>query len=235
MSLTGTTRTLKDVVDHLKSKGFNPHTVIDVGVAWGTEELYYGFPDAYFHLVEPLEYFREQIDKWLLTIRGEAHFFAAGAEDSVKLLSIKKDELSLAGSSLVFNTVSSVDASNSDRIEQEIIVKRLDDILKDHSIKAPCLLKVDAQGYDFTILKNCPLTLSQTEVVIVEANVFPFYKSHSGAPSNQLLDIVHFMSSFGFTLFDIFDPLYRPGDGALAQVDLLFCKEGSKILQNTDW
>lgn len=42
---------------HLKSLGFDPKTVIDVGVAWGTPPLYEAFPRAYLFLFEALPMF----------------------------------------------------------------------------------------------------------------------------------------------------------------------------------
>src|SRR5689334_20202559 len=36
----------------LKRRGFQPRTVFDVGVAFGTFELYRAFPDAFYYLVD---------------------------------------------------------------------------------------------------------------------------------------------------------------------------------------
>jgi Methyltransferase FkbM domain len=37
----------------LERYGFRPNTVFDIGVAYGTYELYRAFPDAYYHLIDP--------------------------------------------------------------------------------------------------------------------------------------------------------------------------------------
>ena len=42
------------VIDQFIKLGFQPGTVIDVGVAYGTFELYEKFPETNFLLVEPL-------------------------------------------------------------------------------------------------------------------------------------------------------------------------------------
>lgn len=47
--------------EHIKSLGFNPKTVIDVGVATGTPPLYEAFPDAYFVLFEPTAEFEPNL------------------------------------------------------------------------------------------------------------------------------------------------------------------------------
>ena len=46
--------TMTETLQHISSLGFKPATVIDVGVAYGTHELYKGFPKARHLLIEPL-------------------------------------------------------------------------------------------------------------------------------------------------------------------------------------
>ena len=51
------TRNFAEFFSHLKKLQFIPGTVIDVGVAWGTPDLYEAFPASKFYLVEPLKEF----------------------------------------------------------------------------------------------------------------------------------------------------------------------------------
>ena len=37
----------------LKTQGFQPKTVFDIGVAGGTPDLYAAFPNAFYYLVDP--------------------------------------------------------------------------------------------------------------------------------------------------------------------------------------
>jgi len=48
---------MEDVLNHMRGQGFIPQSVIDVGVANGTKDLYEAFPNAQFVLVEPLREF----------------------------------------------------------------------------------------------------------------------------------------------------------------------------------
>jgi len=48
------TRNFAEFFSHLKKLQFAPGTVIDVGVAYGTPDLYEAFPTSKFYLVEPL-------------------------------------------------------------------------------------------------------------------------------------------------------------------------------------
>ncbi len=50
----GPRRSLAEVLAHARARGLRPGTLIDVGVAHGTPELYAAFPDARLLLVEPL-------------------------------------------------------------------------------------------------------------------------------------------------------------------------------------
>ena len=56
-------RTLAEVLDHVSRLGFRPQTVIDVGVADGTFELYRAFPNAKHLLIEPLEEFKPALER----------------------------------------------------------------------------------------------------------------------------------------------------------------------------
>jgi hypothetical protein len=56
--------------------------------------------------------------------------------------------------------------------------------------------------------------------VLLEVSLFQFFR---GGP--QLHDIVAAMKARGFVAYDICGQGYRPLDGALAQVDMVFVKE----------
>ena len=58
----------------LKDNGFNPYTIIDVGVAKGTPDLYDVFPDSFFYLIEPLKEFESDLIKILRTLKLENIF-----------------------------------------------------------------------------------------------------------------------------------------------------------------
>ena len=55
---------------YIRRLGFRPQTIIDVGVAHGTPQLYAAFPDAQLILVEPLSEYFEGIARLLDRRRG---------------------------------------------------------------------------------------------------------------------------------------------------------------------
>src|SRR5262245_12011070 len=65
----------------LQHYGFRPRTVFDIGVAYGTYDLYRAFPDAYYHLIDPT---RESLHYMRLLerqLRCQIHHMALGEHD----------------------------------------------------------------------------------------------------------------------------------------------------------
>lgn len=72
------TPTFSDFFEHLKKMGFEARTVIDVGVAYGTPQIYRAFPGADYVLVEPLEEFRPILESLKRTLKAHCVPAAAG-------------------------------------------------------------------------------------------------------------------------------------------------------------
>src|SRR3712207_2931059 len=75
---SGARRTGDEVLAHGKGRGFAPATVIEVGEAYGTPELYSAFPDARCLLVDPLEEYAEAIGQVTARLR-DAEWVRAAA------------------------------------------------------------------------------------------------------------------------------------------------------------
>ena len=86
----------------------------------------------------------------------------------------------------------------------------------------PYLIKLDTHGYELPILAGSQATLAQTEALIVECYNFDIAPEARRFPA-----FCQHMESLGFRCLDLWDPLYRPGDGALWQFDLLFVRTAS--------
>src|SRR5512134_1272129 len=61
--LDRTRNSLRGSLKHIKRLGFEPRTVLDVGAAAGTPELYNAFPKARHILIEPLEENRPRLEE----------------------------------------------------------------------------------------------------------------------------------------------------------------------------
>ncbi len=74
------------------------------------------------------------------------------------------------------------------------------------------------------MLKGSIETLEETECAIVETVFF-------GDDANNFYRVVEFMQTRGFVIYDIVEPVYRPLDMALWQVDTVFVKRDGPFRQ----
>ncbi len=106
----------------------------------------------------------------------------------------------------------------------------IDELVAQERAEGPFVIKLDVQGAELDALAGAASTLTRTALVQLETLLLPFYE---GAP--QLGDVVSFMRETGFVVYDVADLGYRPLDGALAQVDLLFVPEASVLRSHPEF
>lgn len=198
----------------IRGLGFQPKTIIDVGVASGTPELYGVFPDCYFLLIEPLKEFESDLIAILKQYKGSYVLAAAGAQSGQVTFNVHKNHLD--GSSLHKETM----GTEADGYEINVPLIKIDDILKEKQLNAPYLLKVDVQGAELSVLNGASQTLLDTEVVVLEVSLFEFMV---GAP--QFYEVISYMKDRDFVAYDIIHGWNRPLDNALGQVDIVFVKD----------
>ncbi|MEO0551195.1 MAG: FkbM family methyltransferase [Pseudomonadota bacterium] len=216
------TRSFEDFFKHLKALGFSPEMCIDVGAAIGTKTIYQAFRTSKHIVFEPLPDFQAKLRKTLEPYDHVLHEC---------VLSDQPGEVTLLRHNDLFG--SSIMHGHDDQDERVISVQSstLDIELKSVSSEGPFLLKTDCQGSDLMVLKGGIETLRRCEVVIVEASLFRFWGQHQP----DFYDIVSFMKSHDFVLYDILDGLFRPRDSALGQIDLAFVKEHGMFREQHYW
>jgi len=209
----GTRATMGEALRHIRKVGFMPATVIDVGVAYGTKDLYNVYPEPRYLLVEPLEEYRATLEKICRRLKGE--FVIAAASDQTGTVTLNVHDI-LSGSSIMRET----DGAAADGKPREVPTVALDALVKEKKLAGPFLVKLDTQGAELLVLAGAVETLKQTEAVVVEVSLFKFLV---GGP--QLHDVVGWMHEHGFHAYDIYGGAQRPLDGSLAQVDVVFARE----------
>ena len=209
-------RSLAGVIDHVSRLGFRPQTVIDAGVANGTFELY-GFRNANYLLIEPLEEFEEALKD--ISRKHKAEYVIAAASDrpGTIVINIHPDLFS----SSIFKEK---EGSYVDGIPREVPAVTIDDLCNERNLRGSYVIKADVQGAELAVLDGARETLKDTELVILEAQLFQFI-----IDGPQFYDVVCYMKDSGFVVYDIFDPVYRPLDGAMSQVDMVFVKENGQF------
>ncbi len=206
---TGTPRnTMSGSLLLAKNLGFEPQTVIDVGAALGTFNLYETFPNSRHLLIEPIAENEPYLAKICRKLKSAEYIIAAATKEAgFFTLNVSPD--------MLHSSISEgVNADIGNPYLRNIPAITLDGICRERNLPGPYLIKVDVDGQELDVLAGATGILQQTEYVIVEVCLF-----------GQMYDIIHFMKSQGFAAYDIVDLGYRPADAALWQIDMAFVKE----------
>jgi FkbM family methyltransferase len=211
---TGVRRTPEAVLAHVRRLGFEPATVIDVGVAYGTPELYDAFPNARFLLVDPLEEYAEAIGRITGRLRdAEWVRAAAGPEPGSITINVNR-------APALSSTLGHWKGHDDGGTPREVPVVRLDDLVAERSLPGPFLVKADVEGAELRVLEGASNVLANAELVMLEVNLFEFLP---GQP--QLHDVVGFMKEHGFVTYDFYGGHVRLLDDALAMTNMAFVRE----------
>lgn len=208
---------MDDYLRRIRNMGVMPATVIDVGVGYGTIDLYNWSESTRFLLVEPMAEFEKSLRAISKKVDAVYEIAAAGAEDGEIEIFFNAD---LQGASLL-------PGQNEKRVVQQ---KTLDSLVRIHKLEPPYLLKVDTQGWEFSVLAGAGETLKKTEIVILETPLFDFANNGLTLP-----ETIRKMEVLGFVPHDIFDGLLRPFDNALGQVDIAFVRADSALRESHVW
>ena len=211
---TATRATMQNCLIHVKNFGFIPKTIIDVGAAKGTDPLLFTFPDAHHFLIEALEEFIPKLEEIKNKMSNVEYIIGAATSSSGTItINVHPD---LYGSSAYLEE----EDSNVNGVPREIPAYKLDELCEKHKLSGPFLIKIDVQGAELDVLKGAEAILKDTEYVILESVLFNFFKN-----GPNFFDFIDFMNKRGFVVYDFFDPLYRPLDGAMSQIDIAFVKD----------
>src|SRR5205085_1347525 len=138
-----------EVLTHYRRLGVAPATLIDVGVAAGTPELYDAFAGARRLLVEPLR-------EWEPGLRAIVAAAPAGSAYELCAAGPQNGELEI-GVHRVLACSSIVGDRRGDGVDVErrvVPVRRLDDIVAEHGLKGPFVVKVDTEGAELQVLSG---------------------------------------------------------------------------------
>jgi FkbM family methyltransferase len=204
----------------LSGRGFAPLSVLDVGAAAGTwtRLALMHWPQARYLLIEPLHERRAELAATAAQWPNASYLIAsAGSVAGRQKLNVSAD---LWGSSFLYE---GVDA-------REVEVVTVDDLVASGELRAPDLMKLDVQGYELEVLAGAADTIERCEVIILEVRLF---RGRPGMP--MLHEAIDWMVQHGFRPYEIADVLRRPLDGAMAQCDVVFVREGSELLRVEGW
>ena len=199
--------------ENLRKPEFSPATVIDVGVARGTPNLYDAFPDAHLVLIEPLGEFEQDLQRISRRRGGEYVLGAVGSAPG--RAEIHVNPAMLYESSLLVNEWRP--AEGHEALERrEVEVMTLDSLRSERGWQGPFGLKIDAEGYEHHVIEGAAGLLAETQFVIAEVSITrPF------AGGASFAEFIALMDRHGFALYDLLDGLKR-GRGGVEFVDAMF-------------
>lgn len=200
----------------LKRNGFNPSIVFDVGAQVGTPELYTAFPDAHHIFIEPVAECIPILNEIAAKLKSCSVMNCAVSNVN------QNKKLSLSES----KQYSSIDIILGEEF-RDIEVKTIDAIYEDYAPTSSILLKIDVDGVELEVLKGSKSIFNSECVIIIEASI--------GELNPRFQIITEYLASYDFKIIDIVDPLYRPNDWHLWQVDLIFAKTKSDLWAGHDF
>jgi FkbM family methyltransferase len=208
-----------DFFTYVKQQGFNPATVVDVGVATDTDELYVHFPQAKYLFVEPCAEFETSLQKLCQQYPGSTYMLAAaGATDGEIVINVSPN---LGGTS-VFRTRESLDGAWEEK-PRTVPQFKIETMWNALELTGPAVLKVDVQGAELEVLRGAESVLDNFEIIMLEVGMIEQYV---GQPIFH--EYIAYMAQRDYVVFDIIHTGYAD-TGVLAQIDLVFVKKAGEF------
>lgn len=192
-------------------------TIIDVGASDGIWSLraHRHFPRAQFLLFEPLAE-RQSALAQLKASHG-FDFVPAAAGNHAGKVAFTIDP-ALDGSGV---------AAPGDAGTRTVAVETIDAAVAARNLPGPYCLKLDTHGYEIPVLSGATQALKQTHLLIIEA-----YNFELTLGSLRFHELCAWLEARGFRCCDLADPMRRPDDGALWQMDLAFAPAASPLFSS---
>jgi FkbM family methyltransferase len=187
------------------------NTIIDVGAAKGawTDAARLHWPAAHAHLLEAKEYWRGDLENFQKQ-RGNVSFEIAGATKAPGKIYFPKDVDEYGGA--VF--------SNTETREnlEEIEATSIDHEVQRLGLAPPFAIKLDTHGTEIDILDGAKETLMNTAFLCIE--------TYSMIGQKRFPELIMDLQERGFRCADVAEPLFRPTDKLLWQIDFYFLRAG---------
>ncbi|MES2696138.1 MAG: FkbM family methyltransferase [Verrucomicrobiota bacterium] len=189
-------------------------TWIDVGASDGSWSLraHRYFPRARYALFEPLA--ERQAALATLHARHGFEIVAAAAGSSPGEIAFTIDP-ALDGSGV---------AAPGTAGTRAVPVETIDRIVATRSLPGPFGIKLDTHGHELAVLAGATQTLAAAELLVIEAYNFTLVPD-----CLRFHELCAWLEARGFRCCDLADPMRRPTDGALWQVDLAFARATSPL------
>ena len=212
---------LKNSLERLRDVGFRPESIFDIGVATGTRGLYSVFDDARYLLVDPLQESEPFMQVICAKFPGAAYVVAAVSAQPGEIELAVHPGLSGSGAYL-----------KGDFERRKVPAVTLDHLVDEHGLLGPFLVKIDVQGAEIQVMQGLQKHVDKAEIVVAEVSLWADRKK-SGSPT--FAQLIAYFDSRGFVLYDVPAIAYRERDGAVAEMDLVFCRHDSDLRRHSSY
>lgn len=202
--------------------GVRVRTVIDIGASnghWARKVMPF-FPQADFLLVEAAVEHEPELGRFVQEFpQARSVIAAAGASCGQVYFQQNGDVFGGLASTTPFEVNC-----------RTLPLTTIDHQVARHQLQPPYFLKLDTHGFEVPILQGAQETLKQTTLIQIEVYNFAF-----GEYGMRFDGMCRFMEERGFRCVDLCDPLHRPIDQALWQIDLFFIPATSPEFASNDY
>jgi FkbM family methyltransferase len=198
-----------DALARMASKQLQVNTIIDVGAAKGawTEKTRKHWPAAAAHLVEAKESWRSELSQFV-QMHPNTTFEIAGVSRAPGKIYFPNDVDEYGGA--VFS-----EADERANLE-EIDATSIDHEVERLSLSPPFAIKLDTHGTEVDILDGANATLKNTSFLCIE--------TYSMIGQKRFPEMLMDLQERGFRCADVAEPVFRPYDGLLWQIDFYFLR-----------
>lgn len=206
----------------LKSKGFTPQCIFDIGAYKGewTKSMKMIFPEANYVMFEANDKFKGELENEI-NDKTKVHIECLSNVEKEVIFYMNNDsKIERGDTSGSYYKENTIFYDNIDVIEKKIKTTTIDEIVKKNGYKNIDFIKLDTQGSELDILDGAKETLKNNDVkyILIETNIYEYNKSNP-----TITNIMTFMSDIGYSMYDIWELGYL-NNNILMYFDTLFIK-----------
>lgn len=201
----------KHFYGHLKSLGWQPKTLVDVGAYEGTwtAEMLELFPDTTVYCVEALDEKIPALNQRFPSNNVLVYHALVGPSQQTDVAFFASE----SGSSVM------QELSAANKQMRMLNMTTLDSLLSNLTFQQPMLLKLDVQGFELEVLKGANNLLQQTDLLQLEVSWLNYNQAGPGVG-----EVMQALAAWGFVPLEIAGLHRRKDNWALVQSDIIFCR-----------